>query len=793
MTPQELLNQAGISLPSYATGNHTSICPNCSPNRKPHHQKLKCLGVKIDDQGATWRCNHCGWSGPQKGTGKSNGQGGEFAAIYDYRDAEGVLRFQKVRNLPGSKTRFFMRRPDGPGKWIKDTKGVDTTLLYRIDEVKEAIALGRRIAVVEGEKDANNLWAIGIPATCNAYGASEPGKTPKWTKEHSEQLRGADIVVFNDNDPPGYAHADVTCRLSFCVAERVCRLDLALHWPNMPEGADVSDWLDAGHRREELDALIKQAPDWTAQPEPDEDNRTIRIVNGQIARIVDEAEAALLAVADLVPIMVRAGKLVQPIVDKLPASHDRMTDVTLLKPLTNANIIYLLNKHAAVFERYNGRSKKWLAVDPPANVATQLLQKGQWRFPKVVGVITAPTLRPDGSILDKPGYDPATQLWYAPDSALTMPPCKESPSREDAEQALALFDDLLSGFPFVTNVDRSVALASLLTSVLRGAFDVAPMYLFRAHDVGSGKSFLADLMSTVARGLPCPVITNSKSVEEMEKRLGALLLEGVPMVSLDNCSCNIGGDLLCQMTERPLVRIRILGKSEAPECEWRGVLFGTGNNITLAGDMTRRGLIANLDPKCERPELRTFGFNPIERVLDNRGAYIAAAIAIARAYIAAGSPPVCKTPLGSYERWSRIVRSPLVWLEKEDPVKSMEELRQEDPERRALHNLIELWRDNLALNMSYTARELVFRANQLANPINEDGEPEQEPQTDLRELLLQQAGTQRGDINTRALGNWLMSVQSRVYAGMCIKLMKESHSHGNKYALVEVAKRENAA
>ena len=514
----------------------------------------------------------------------------------------------------------------------------------------------------------------------------------------------------------------------------------------------------------------------------------IRIITGEIARIVDEAEAALLAVANVVPIMVRAGMLVRPIIDRLPASHERMTDVTLLKPLTNANMIYLLNKHATDFEQYNGRSKKWQNVDPPANVATQLLQKGQWRFPKVAGVITAPTLRPDGSIFDRPGYDPTTQLWYAPDGALTMPPCKKNPSREDAGQALALFDNLLSGFPFVSDVDCSVALTSLLTSVLRGAFDVAPMHLFRARDVGSGKSLLADLMSTVARGLPCPVITFVKSIEEMEKRLGALVLEGVPIISLDNCSGDIGGDLLCQMTERPLVRIRILGKSEAPECEWRGVVFGTGNNITLAGDMTRRGLIANLDPQCERPELRTFSFDPIQRVLNDRGAYIAAAITIARAYIAAGYPGVCKTPLGSYDEWSKIVRSPLIWLGRADPVDSMEEARQEDPGRRALHNLIELWRDYLALNTAYTASELVFRANELANPISKPGEPEQKAETALLELLVQQAGTPRGDINTKTLGNWLMSVHGRVCAGMFIKLVKQSSHHGNRYALVEVTK-----
>jgi Protein of unknown function (DUF3631) len=78
-------------------------------------------------------------------------------------------------------------------------------------------------------------------------------------KGHSEQLRGADIVVLNDNDAAGYAHADATCRLSFGVAQRVRRLDLAKHWPEIPKGGDLSDWLALGHTREELDALIAGA------------------------------------------------------------------------------------------------------------------------------------------------------------------------------------------------------------------------------------------------------------------------------------------------------------------------------------------------------------------------------------------------------------------------------------------------------------------------------------------------------------------------------------------------------
>ena len=128
---------------------------------------------------------------------------------------------------------------------------------------------------MEGEKDVESLRAIKIPATCNSQGAHDPtqNQKPKWKPEHSAQLRGADIVVIPDHDPQGYAHAEATCRLSLGTAKRVRFLKLADHWPEIKKGNDISDWLAAGHTREQLDALIEQAQDYV---EPPADKPTIR-------------------------------------------------------------------------------------------------------------------------------------------------------------------------------------------------------------------------------------------------------------------------------------------------------------------------------------------------------------------------------------------------------------------------------------------------------------------------------------------------------------------------------------
>jgi hypothetical protein len=262
VTPQELLSKNGIELESYKPDRYYTTCPKCSHTRSAPHRKNKVLGVTIGDDGSVcWGCNHCGWIGPEKGSGAEKGPRPALPS-YVYRDADGVVRFRKVRNLPGREPRFWLERPDGSGGWIKGTKGVDTKILYHADEVAKAIAAGRVICCVEGEKDADSLWALGIAATCNAHGASDAGKRAKWTAVHSAQLAGADLVVLNDNDAAGYAHADATCRLSLLVAKRLRRLDLKPHWPEIPKGGDVSDWLALSHTRAELAALIEQAPDF---------------------------------------------------------------------------------------------------------------------------------------------------------------------------------------------------------------------------------------------------------------------------------------------------------------------------------------------------------------------------------------------------------------------------------------------------------------------------------------------------------------------------------------------------
>jgi putative DNA primase/helicase len=167
-------------------------------------------------------------------------------------------------------------------------------------------------------------------------------------------------------------------------------------------------------------------------------------------------------------------------------------------------------------------------------------------------------MRADGSLLTKPGYDPATGLLFDP-LGVTFPPIPDRPTRGDAVKGLAELLYLIEKFPFVKEEHRAVALSGFLTAPIRRCLRTAPFHAFSAPIRGSGKSKLVDIASVIATGEEAPVISAGADDEELEKRLVPSLLVGSPIITIDNASRPVGGDLLCQMLTQTLVRPRILG------------------------------------------------------------------------------------------------------------------------------------------------------------------------------------------------------------------------------------------
>jgi hypothetical protein len=174
-----------------------------------------------------------------------------IVATYDYVDEDGRLLFQVVRSEPKS---FRQRRPGESGEWIWKLD-ITRRVPYRLPALVEAIASERIIFIVEGEKDVDRLFGLGVPATCNSGGAN------KWPDELSEHFRDASVVILPDNDDPGREHARLVATKLTGIAANIRTLDL----PGLPAKGDVSDWFDAGRTVEELWSLVE-----TNAVEPDD-------------------------------------------------------------------------------------------------------------------------------------------------------------------------------------------------------------------------------------------------------------------------------------------------------------------------------------------------------------------------------------------------------------------------------------------------------------------------------------------------------------------------------------------
>jgi putative DNA primase/helicase len=267
-----------------------------------------------------------------------------------------------------------------------------------------------------------------------------------------------------------------------------------------------------------------------------------------------------------------------------------------------------------------------------------------------------------------------------------------------------------------------------------------PLHLITAPEAGSGKSYLADLVSLIATGEQAAVIATAPSAEETEKRLIGAALAGHPIITLDNCHAALAGDFLCQLTERPLLQLRALGSSDKIRVTNTYTTLATGNNAAVADDMVRRTISCRLDANAERPENREFRQNPVVMICQARGKYVAACLTIGRAYLTAGKPrPLPSLP--SYEAWSGVVRSALVWLGLPDPVASMESLRGTDPVRQQRAAVFSAWRFELPAGRHQVADVIDFVSTRPG----------------LRAALLEVAASRDGrdEISPRRLGKWL--------------------------------------
>jgi len=469
---------------------------------------------------------------------------------------------------------------------------------------------------------------------------------------------------------------------------------------------------------------------------------TIRVIPGEMNCVVDAAERELARLQRYY----QRGCLIVTVVTDPGTKETRVLDVgqqALVRALSSA----------ATWERFDARSSEWVGIDPPARHAAVLYDScGYPHLPLLNGLARQPYLRADGSLMNVAGYDKSSGMFGAFDARAFHIP--ENPTRKQAENALELLKELLAEFAFAGESDHSTALAAMITASVRPSLPHAPMFHIRAHTVGSGKSYLCELLTAFAtpqRGTPMAFPIDD---EECRKMLLATLLRAPAVIEFDNLTSDLlAHKSLCTTLSSEFMSGRILGVSKITTVSTRVLFLSSGNNVGPIQDMTRRCLTIRIDPGCETPAARNFKRPDLVReVFNDRGRYVSAALTIVLAWMTAGRPKTECKPLAGYADWTELCRQPLLWLGCADPACSVFEAMTDDPDRGTLDRLLTTW-----LKVFGKTPAMVRDAIKYASVFNEEIQ-------EFGEVLREIAG-ERGEINRRKLGWWIRRNSGRIVNG----------------------------
>lgn len=547
---------------------------------------------------------------------------------YNYTDERGKLLYQKGRwewpDSEGQRQKTFrFRRPDGRN-WISGMGGA-RPVPYRLDKIIDAPT----VYIVEGEKDVHTLEQIGLAAT-TSYSSN-------WDEKWSPLFKGKRVILLPDNDAVGRRYVHMVSQSITAFAEK-CK---TVYLPNLAEKGDITDWMEAGGTAADLEKLVAAVP-W--------DRPSVCVNAPKRDTVVKECIQALRQRNESTPVLFARGH------SMVYVANDKRGRASIAEVQES----YLLGEmeRAADFYRdvKKGQSDAW----PPPALASAILARPQaeWGFPALDGVVTGPVLRKDWSVMVEPGYDPSLCLYYAPPSRLKLPEISDKPTQEQCREAVAVIDDVIGEFPWVSAADRANYMALLLSPLVRHRLDSSvPIALLDSPKKGNGKTLLAEILGIVHEGEE-PFLWTPPTGDNWEKIITTILLSGQPITVFDNLECTLNSPVLSKVVTANAHADRQFHTQKRLVMRNSTLFIVTGNNIKLAGDIGRRCYQIRLDAKSPRPWERKKFKHPFlkSHASQQRGAILAALLTMTRGWVAADKPPLPTEELGGgFEGWSRIV------------------------------------------------------------------------------------------------------------------------------------------
>lgn len=630
------------------------------------------------------------------------------------------------------------------------------TCLYGLDHIPSR---GQTLFLVTGEAGCHILWHYGLDAigVSSAYDFVPSRDDP--------ELEDYAIIALLEPDEDGDALVERLSLSRLRQDVRVVRLD---GFANIAEAqtqhADIIVLVDRARRASEpLTVFLDDHPRLDKQKYPDRVEITLKA--GERPRVADETIAVIQKSGALYE---RGGELVRLCKD-------------LVVPVEEHWLADYLGRHIAFYRCSLGKDGEPVryVTDAPAWLCKVITRKrgcasfsksmplakggGPSQFSRkndailrnlsglkdLAGIITAPTLRPDGSLLHRPGFDDATGLLLRPGK---WPHIPQNPVRDELLAAWNVLWEPVAEFPYASNEDRGVTAAALLTATVRRTLPRAPAFSFDAPTPSSGKTLLATCVAELAGG-EVAVVPECRDEEELRKRLLSALREGQPSILLDNIKGQFASSALEAYLTDDYYADRMLGASQMLRLRTNILTLVSGNNFIPRGDLWRRIVTARIDPRVEHAERRSFKFDARKHCREFRQSLVAAALTLLRGFVAAGWPRTTSDRLGSFELWDDMVRQCVLWLNKEgiaelgDPTVSIGKAKEMEPERQKLNSFLEAVRAVMGAGEAgqrWRTADLMQRAEGMLH----DNERE------LRDVLREIAG-ERNTINSRVLGRWI--------------------------------------
>ncbi|MCX6031826.1 MAG: hypothetical protein NT169_21305 [Chloroflexi bacterium] len=495
----------------------------------------------------------------------------------------------------------------------------------------------------EGEPDWPNLAFVELPG--------DAADTDQADAERVEEVL-ADIDAATDRDAVEDLLPMLTQRCLGLDRNAMLRVDRRLRKRRVPQET-LRAWHGAlneqrrATRASRKPGLASATDDGTKPPATD-DLPSIWAADRPLQAITADALAALHARNEPPTVFVRSGALVRVRNDENSRPQiERITGDALRGRMARTAFWRVPDRHGE--PRY---------IAPPDAVVRDLLTIGSWPFPRLEALTETPVLRPNGTILDHPGYDLETGLYYAPPAGFELPEIPARPNSDEVQSAVGLLAEAISDFPFVDQASRANTWALLLTPILRPALNGnAPLALLDKPQPGVGASLLAELAAIIGTGRPAAMMGAPKTDEEWRKQLTSLLHGSNPMIVVDNVDGILASADLARALTSSTWQDRLLGQNLTLNLPQRATWLATGNNLRLGGDMPRRCYWIRLNAQTAQPWLHRRFQHPdlIGWANTQRGRLLAALLTLARSWWADGCPPAAITPLGSFESWSRIV------------------------------------------------------------------------------------------------------------------------------------------